>query len=251
MWIVRPCSHPKTSDLLDKCDGQESRLVANSRSQIGFKSLFSIEVKCVLVFSKMHHSLYDSLHNRVWLVLVKEKAINPLRGKGPSPMLKSHSMLWPLQLQYIKFSFNWVRHKKDWKISLWDWWLFTVYFLEVGGGSEDFVVPQNSSDPSSPLRLCQWYSNDPPWLAVNFLLNSPLLNFISNNSSPLCSIWKLCRCSPLYWWSMCNNIKSTDIHLKSFHWLLDTSRLIQCVSMDGNLQRITIIITDRMFTKEK
>ena len=41
------------------------------------------------------------------------------------------------------------------------------------------------------------------------------------------------------------------IHLKSFHWLLNTSWLIQCVSMDGNLQKILIIIIDQMFDKEK
>ena len=158
----------------------------------------------------MHHSLYDSLHNRVWLLLVKERAINPLRGKGPSPMLKSHSMLWPLQLQCIKFSFHWVRHKKGWNISLWDWWLFTVYFLGGGGRRvrRFWLCHKIHLIPHSPKALSlvfQWY----PWLAVNFLLNSPPLNFISKNSSPLCSIWKLCKCSPLYWWSMCNNIKST------------------------------------------
>ena len=148
----------------------------------------------------MHHSLYDSLHNSVWLVLVKERAINPLRGKRPSPMLKSHSMLWPLQLQCIKFSFNWVRHKKGWNISLWDWWLFTVYFLGGGGRRvrRFWLCHKIHLIPHSPKALSlvfQWY----PWLAVNFLSNSPPLNFISKNSSPLCSIWKLRKCSPTYW----------------------------------------------------
>lgn len=140
----------------------------------------------------------------------KGKGYQPLSGKGPSPMLKSHSMLWPLQLQCIKFSFHWVRHKKGWNISLWDWWLFTVYFLGGGGRRvrRFWLCHKIHLIPHSPKALSvvfQWY----PWLAVNFLLNSPPLNFISNNSSPLCSIWKLCKCSPLYWWSMCNNIKST------------------------------------------